>query len=855
MKKEIIQGKTRCARMGLCFVLSLSLVSLAVADEDLRQPATEQTRAANAAVLSQLDFTDTREFDFAMRGLIEPGTGVVTNSAGKTVWSAAAYAYMTNSCYSIPDGIPSEANPSLWRHTVMNQYAGLFTVVTGNIYQVRGYDMANMTFIRTPNNRWIAFDVMMCKENAQVAMRMMAAFLGHEPDIAAVIYSHSHIDHFGGVGGVVTAEQLESATELNAEYTAGKTAVIAPEGFLEHAVSENVYAGKAMGRRAQYQYGVFLTPGERGKMGMGIGLGQATGTVSLYAPTRTVRASESNFVETVIDGLSVCFQLTPGTEAPAEMNAYFPDYKALWLAENCTATLHNLYTLRGAQVRDGAAWSKYILEAVHAFVDRGPDAVQVVFQSHNWPHWNANASDTTIRDYMEDTAAIYRFINDQTLHYINLGRTANEISHLLTLPPKLAKVWYVRQYYGTVSHDARAVYQKYMGFYDANPVNLNPLAPTDSARKLVRYLGGADAALARAREDYAKGEYQWVAQITRELVYADPSNTAARRLCADALEQLGYQSESGTWRNCYLAGAMELRFGNLASQATTSEGMLQIQSQMTAQMIFDYVGLSIDVAAALEAGDLSFNICVKETDADAGRCYGVKLREGILLVTDLGAGAQDANLTVTRLQLFAALLGPLTDATPVPLRTLKMCMTQFPGGFNIIEPLDAPTEGTEWNPWQAGATQSDDIRVWLDDGTLRIDGAGVMQDFTDDCEAPWSGNLANVTNVSVSGGVTKLGTNSLRGLAPTAQVNGLSLSAAETCAAALGAAGAVGQISPAEVESIAIVNGRAQLGVSVYTNGQLEASSEGWGKATSTVIDVPAEGKQGFFVLKTSEAK
>ena len=213
MKKEIIQGKTRCARMGLCFVLSLSLVSLAVADEDLRQPATEQTRAANAAVLSQLDFTDTREFDFAMRGLIEPGTGVVTNSAGKTVWSAAAYAYMTNSCYSIPDGIPSEANPSLWRHTVMNQYAGLFTVVTGNIYQVRGYDMANMTFIRTPNNRWIAFDVMMCKENAQVAMRMMAAFLGHEPDLAAVIYSHSHIDHFGGVGGVVTAEQLESATK------------------------------------------------------------------------------------------------------------------------------------------------------------------------------------------------------------------------------------------------------------------------------------------------------------------------------------------------------------------------------------------------------------------------------------------------------------------------------------------------------------------------------------------------------------------------------------------------------------------------------------------------------------------
>ena len=276
---------------------------------------------------------------------------------------------------------------------------------------------------------------------------------------------------------------------------------------------------------------------------------------------------------------------------------------------------------------------------------------------------------------------------------------------------------------------------------------------------------------------------------------------------------------------------------------------------MTAQMIFDYVGLSIDVAAALEAGDLSFNICVKETDADAGRCYGVKLREGILLVTDLGAGAQDANLTVTRLQLFAALLGPLTDATPEPLRTLKRCMTQFPGGFNIIEPLDAPTEGTEWNPWQAGATQSDDIRVWLDDGTLRIDGAGVMQDFTDDCEAPWSGNLANVTNVSVSGGVTKLGTNSLRGLAPTAQVNGLSLSAAETCAAALDAAGAVGQISPAEVESIAIVNGRAQLGVAVYTNGQLEASSEGWGKATSTVIDVPAEGKQGFFVLKTSEAK
>ena len=594
---------------GICILILTLLIGLAPVLALAANPATETTARLNAAWFDTLDFDDESEKENALRGLIEaPESLVILDDAGKEVWNVADYAFV-NELEAVPDTV----NPSLFRNTLYNSYAGLFEVCDG-IYQVRGYDMANATFIRTDNG-WIVFDVLMCREDMAAAKALMEKHFGGL-DIRAVLYSHSHIDHYGGIFGLLSQEDAADASlTLEEQLASGKTVILAPEGFLEHAVSENVYAGSAMGRRAQYQYGSLLEIGETGRLAMGIGLGQSVGSTGLLAPSYEIRTDET----LIIDGLEIQFQLTPGTEAPAEMNAFFPKYRALWLAENCTGTMHNLYTLRGAQVRDAAAWAAYILAAEQRF----GDDTDVVFQSHNWPHWG----NREIRTYMEDTAAVYQFIHDQTLHYINLGYTGEEISRMLVLPEKLNSVWYTRQYYGTLSHNIRAVYQKYMGWYDANPVNLNPLTPEDTAKKWVEYLGDTDRVLELARADYEKGEYQWVAQVTKELVYADPANQAARELCADALEQLGYQSESGTWRNAYLTGAMELRQGNLSEFAGKASGGLAVRQAMTTDMILDFIGIATDSAAAKD-DDLTINLCITDT----GEHFFLKRTSGVLLV-------------------------------------------------------------------------------------------------------------------------------------------------------------------------------------------------------------------------------
>ena len=385
-------------------------------NKNLAKDATAFTREANAAWYKKLDFDDEAEKENALRGLLEAPTAlVIRGEDGHVVWNAADYDFMKEFAKA-----PDTANPSLWRNTLFNSYAGLFEVCKG-IYQVRGYDMANVTFIRTKNG-WIVFDVLMCQEDMEEAKALMEKHFG-PLNIIAVLYSHSHIDHYGGIYGLVKKEDAADANlSLKDQLASGKVVVIAPEGFLEHAVSENIYAGCAMGRRAQYQYGVHLHPGPKGKLAIGIGLGQAVGNVGLLPPTYEVTKNET----LRIDGIEIQFQLTPGTEAPAEMNAYFPDYRALWLAENCTGTMHNLYTLRGAQVRDASAWAKYILEAEELFGDK----TDVVFQSHNWPHWGTEK----IKKYMDDTAAAYKYINDQTLHYANLGYTPVEIARMLDLP-------------------------------------------------------------------------------------------------------------------------------------------------------------------------------------------------------------------------------------------------------------------------------------------------------------------------------------------------------------------------------------------------------------------------------------
>ena len=631
------------------------------------KPATAYTAEVNSAVYSMLDFADTSEYDNAVRGLIDaPEVLELTDAEGNVIWSQAAYSFLDDY-----EQAPDTVNPSLWENTRNNHAYGLFEVCPG-IYQVRGYDMANLTVIKGDTG-WIVFDCTMCSETAQAAMQLIEKNLGSYP-VKAVVISHSHADHFGGIGGVIKAEDVADASlPIEEQIASGKVPVIVPEGFAEHAISENIYAGKAMSRRANYQYGVLLTPSVTGKMAQGIGMGQSTGTVTYFAPTYEIRETGTKLT---IDGVEMEFQMTPGTEAPAEMNTYFPQLKALWMAENCTGTLHNLYTLRGAAVRDGAAWAKYITEAITLYGDE----TEVVFQSHNWPHWgNAVAI-----EYLENSAAVYKFINDQTLTYLNQGYTSDEISNMIELPEALEKNWYTRQYYGTVAHNSKAVYQKYMGWYDANPVNLNPLTPTESAKKWVEYLGDVDEVLRMAKADFDKGEYQWVAEITNVIVFADPTNEAARLLCADALEQLGYQAESGPWRNAYLTAALELRYGNQGTNVGLQKGG-GIVMQMTPAMIFDYMGILMD-KEAMANQDFTINV----TLSDLKQQHVLHAKNGVLLVYE-NTRREDADVSITcpKNALLYILMNNVRALDGVPMEGNVELITLFAQSMNQV-----PVQGT-----------------------------------------------------------------------------------------------------------------------------------------------------------------
>ncbi|BDE97649.1 alkyl/aryl-sulfatase [Raoultibacter timonensis] len=643
---------------------SQGAASLSHPPDDTQKNASAMTADANEAVYALLDFSDERERDFASRNLIAaPETLELTDESGKVVWSQKAYAFLDGADGS-PAEAPATANPSLWRNAQLNHLYGLFEVVEG-IYQVRGYDMTNITFV-AGDTGWIVFDPLMSVECSRAAFELVTENLGSRP-VTGIVMSHPHVDHYGGIKGIVSEEEVAERS----------IPIIVPAGFAEHAVAENVYAGNAMGRRASYQYGVMLDPGPQGSLSIGIGMGQSKGSISYIAPTDTIVATGD--VRT-IDGVTMEFQMTPGTEAPAEMNTWFPDLKALWVAENCTGTLHNLYTLRGAEVRDGNAWANYLMETKARY---GAEA-QVTFQAHNWPHWGNDV----VNEYLESTAAMYKFITDQTLMYVNLGYTSTEIANMIELPSALEKNWYTRQYYGTVRHNAKAVYQKYMGWYDANPVNLHPLAPADTAKKFVEYFGDTDAVLARATQDFEAGEYQWVAQVTNLIVFADPANEAARLLCADALEQLGYAAESGTWRNAYLTGAKELRFGVDDDPKYRTTGSADIQRAMEPAMMLDYLGILIDANAAQ---DLDLRINLAFTDEET---YLLVVRSGVVLyergVQDESA---DATLTMERLGMFAILnrdeeaqKAIRVEGDPNVIAKLTEHMAAFEFFFNIVEP-------------------------------------------------------------------------------------------------------------------------------------------------------------------------
>lgn len=634
--------------------------------------ATDKTKEINSAMYNLLDFSDNQEYTFATKGLIAaPEKLEIKDENGKVVWSQAAYDFVDT------QDTADTVNPSLWRNTVLNHSYGLFEVSDG-IYQVRGYDMSNLTLVETDSG-YIVFDPLMSVECTKAAMDLVKENIGDKP-IKAVIISHSHVDHYGGIKGLISEEDVaDSSLSLDEQLDSGKIPIIVPEGFTEHAVSENIYAGNAMGRRASYQYGVVLDKGVEGSMSMGIGMGQSIGTQSFITPTYEIKETGESYT---IDGTELEFQITPGTEAPAEMNTYFKDKRALWMAENCTGTLHNLYTLRGAQVRDGNAWANYINEAVTLYGDK----TDVTFQSHNWPHWGNDI----VNEYMTNTAAVYKYINDQTLMYINQGYTSDEISNMIELPEKLEKVWYTRQYYGTVAHNSKAVYQKYMGWYDANPVNLDPLTPTDSAKKYVEYLGDTNKVLELAKADFDKGEYKWVAEITNVLVYADPTNTDARYLCADALEQLGYEAESGTWRNCYLSAAKELRNGTTVDKSLIASNNADLKTNMTSEMMLDYIGILLDGSQA-QNEDLEFNLVLTDTKEN----YYVHLYNGSLLYySNTTKDNVETTVSCPKNALFAVISKNAEqqaqaiqiEGNKEILSTLNRYMVDFEFFFNIVEP-------------------------------------------------------------------------------------------------------------------------------------------------------------------------
>lgn len=669
------QKRILCTCMAMIMSVSLAAPALA-AETPLNaevKPATEYTKQANDAVYNTLDFDDEREKEFAQRGLIRaPEALEIKAEDGSAVWSQSSYDFVRDA------GAPDTANPSLWKNTQLNAYYGLFKVVDG-IYQVRGYDIANITFVKGDKG-WIVFDCGTATECAAAALELFQQEFG-TAHISAVVISHAHVDHYGGVEGIVSQEQLaDPALGLEEQLASGKTLLIVPEGFEKAAMEENVLAGNAMKRRSNFQYGSLLTKGETGPLAVGIGLTTSAGTISYLTPTYEVKDAVE---EITVDGVRMVFQLTPGTESPAEMNTYLPDYKALWMAENCTATMHNIYTLRGAEIRDAGAWSDYIMQAKALFGDEA----EVVFQSHNWPHWGKGA----IGEYLLDTAAVYRYIHSQTLQYINEGYTSTEIANMIRLPADLEKVWYTRQYYGTLAHNAKAVYQKYMGWYDANPVHLAQLTPSDYAKKLVEYLGDTGVVLEKARADFEAGEYQWVAELTNAIVYAQPDNREARYLCADALEQLGYQAESGAWRNAYLTGAYELRHGTGSYPGATVGGSGAASLAMDTQTMLDYLAMCLDSKKA-EDENLVINLEV----TDEGERYLLRLHHGVLLYSkEDWSPDPDAVIKLKRAGIMGiarnneALMERMIESITGDQDVLKVFtdnLAAFDPLFNIIEP-------------------------------------------------------------------------------------------------------------------------------------------------------------------------
>ncbi len=637
---------------------------MARVSDDVPRDATAATRARQQAAREALPFADAQDFADAARGFVASLPEVVIrNAQGRVVWSLREYAFLE------PAEAPPTVNPSLWRQARLNMHHGLFRVTDG-IYQVRGFDISNMTLIEGERGV-IVVDPLISTEVAAAALALYRAHRGDRP-VTAVIYSHSHTDHYGGVRGVLDEARVAS----------GEVPVVAPARFMEEVVSEAVLAGTAMVRRGQFQFGPTLPRGPRGQVDAGLGKTTSRGTVTLIPPTLTIAAALEAHR---LDGVEIVFQLTPETEAPAEMHMFHPARRALNLAENATHHLHNLYPIRGAQVRDANAWAKYLDEARDRF---GREAL-VAFAQHHWPVWGTER----VLDFLAAQRDLYKFLHDQTVRLMNHGFKPAEIAERLTLPRGLAATWHVRGYYGTLSHNSKSVYQRYLGWYDGNPANLDPLPPVERGRKYVEYMGGAAAARARAREDYARGEYRFVAEAMSHLVFADPADVDARRLGADALEQMGYAAESAIWRNAYLQGARELREGrpDTTARAPVSPDLVRA---MTLDLFFDYLAARLD-------GELAEGVrfTLNWVFPDLGRRYALTLQNcALTYLADREADRADATITLNRPVLDRLVLRELTieaaraegavtiAGDPQPVIRLFGLLDDFPLMFDVIEP-------------------------------------------------------------------------------------------------------------------------------------------------------------------------
>ncbi len=630
---------------------------------------------------TKLPFADRADFEEYRRGFLAPMKDLkIASDAGHLAWDMERFQFLNkqNDFDSI--------HPSLLRQSVLNNNYGLYEVISG-IYQVRGLDLANITFVRGKTG-WIVFDVMVSAETARAAWKLFQEHVGKGLPVSAVIYSHSHADHWGGVRGIVKDADVQS----------GKVEIIAPRDFMVHTVSENVYAGNAMNRRLFYQYGLLLPASPRGYVGQGLGQAVSAGSIGLIAPTRTI---EKEIEEIEVDGVKMVFQCTPGTEAPTEMNTYLPGMKALWMAENVIASLHNIYTLRGAPVRDPLNWSKYIAEALYRF---GVEA-EVMFASHHWPRWGNDR----IQEVLRAQRDLYAHMNNQVLHLANQGVTINQIHNVYEVPKSLQAKWYCRGYHGSPQHNSRGVIQRYLGFWDCNPATLIPLSPNDSAPLYVEMMGGAEKILARGRELHDQGKYLLAQEILNKLVQAEPHNQLAKDLLADVFEQLGYQQENPGLRNSYLAGAYELRAG-IPQGETADSSSPDVVRAMSTELFLNFLGIRMD---SRKAEGLRFTINL--VTPDNGEKFLIEMENATLTnIKGFLSDKADLTLTIHRSDLEQTMMGAKTleaqiaDGTAkvkgdvAVLKKLAATMVDFDPRFEIMPGTKIRDTGVvRTDPYQA----------------------------------------------------------------------------------------------------------------------------------------------------------